>query len=153
GPGADREEQRLVVACVGVEELVAGFRRRAGPDRGDEPLRGADVPVPATTTMTVRGRADRDVVGLVPVDEVVPALVTGPGPVRDLVPVEPGAPEHVVGDLVLLRLVVVVGRAARTHGDVLPERRPRLDGQRVGTDVLGPEGERGIEGAAPVVDR
>ena len=96
----------------GIEHLVAGFDRRPGPDRGDVALRGAEVPPPAAVEVPVRGGADREVVTLVPVEDVVPALATGSGPVRDLVPLVPGAAQDVVGDLVLLGLVVVVGRPA-----------------------------------------
>ncbi len=152
-PGANRQEQRLLDPRFGIEHLVAGFDRRPGPDRGDVALRGAEVPPPAAVEVPVRGRADREVVTLVPVEEVVPALATGSGPVRDLVPLVPGAAQDVVGDLVLLGLVVVVGRPAPAARDVLAERCARFDGQRVRAHVVGLEPEDTIEAAAPVVDR
>ena len=102
--------------------------------------------------MPVGGTADRGVVTLLPVQEVVAALVAGAGPVRDLVPGKTGRLEAVVGDLVLQRLVVVVGGDALPRRHRLAERRARFDGQRVRADVGRAQRERGIERGLPVGD-
>ena len=92
------ELQALEPATVGVEPLVGRLGRAALLDRGDVALGGAQVPPAATVAVAVGGAADAEVLALRPVEEVVAALVAGPGPVRDLVPGEPGRAQPLVGD-------------------------------------------------------
>ena len=93
--------------------------------------------------------AHAQVLALAPVVLVVPALVAGARPVRDLVPGQPGALEHRVGDLVASGLYVIVRVAIR----VTPQRRAGLCLQGVGTYVRGSrvETEDSLEGRRPVV--
>ena len=77
--------------------------------------------------MSVRGTTEAEVVALLPVQEVVSALVTGPRPVRDLVPVEPSSTQPLVGEQVLVRLVIVVGMTraiVRRYRDMRAGARP-----------------------------
>ena len=109
-----------------VEDLAPGLGTGAGGDRGDVALGRAHVPPPATGLVAVGRAADRGVVAALPVQEVVAALVAGTGPVRHLVPGQPGGGEAVVGDLVLGGLVVVVGGGARARGDGLARAGCRI---------------------------
>ena len=84
--GAEAELQALEAAAVGVEPLVGGLGRAALLDRVDVALGRAQVPEPAAGAVGVGGAADPEVLALGPVEEVVPALVAGLRPVRDLVP-------------------------------------------------------------------
>ncbi len=132
---------------------MSGLRRSASADPVDVALRGADVPPSTAGAVPMRGASHREVVALSPVDVVVAALLTRSSPVRDLVPVETRGGELGVGQLVLERLVVVVGR-----GDLAPDhpavkRRAGLHRQRVGADVPRFELERAVERRFPVVDR
>ena len=86
---------------------------------------------PAVAGMRVGRTSEPAVVALGPVELVVAALGTGSGPVRDLVPLQPGGGQQLVGELVLLGLVVGVGVAGR----IACQRRPGFDGQGVGADV------------------
>ena len=143
--------QRLDRPRAVVEHLLGGERRPPRLDRRDVPLGRAHVP-PATAGQVRVGRAaDPAVVALGPVEEVVAALVAGPGPIRDLVPRQPGRAEDSVGGQVLAGLVVVVGMASRIGG----ERRAGLDGEGVRADVRRwrVQREDGVERAPPVVGR
>ena len=99
--------------------------------------------------MAMRGTAKADVVTLVPVEDVVPALVPGAGPVADLIVREPGGGEQIVGELVLVGQVVVVGMALGLGG----QRGSELDRERVGGDVGRVEYQHPFEGGAPVGER
>ena len=63
-------------------------------DRGDVALGRAHVPPAPAVGVAVRRAADAEVLALAPVQQVVPALLAGPRPVRDLVPLEPGGAEQ-----------------------------------------------------------
>ena len=76
--------------CSGVELLAARLGRAPGLDGVDVALGRTHVPPARAGAVRVRGRADADVVALLPVEVVVPALVPGPGPVGDLLPVVAG---------------------------------------------------------------
>ena len=89
----------------------------------------------------MRGATEAEVLRAAPAGEVVATLVAGPGPVRDLVPAEPGGAERLVDEFVARGLDVVVGVAVR----VPAERRRGLDGERVGADVR----RRRFEGDEP----
>ena len=100
----------------------------AGADPSDVALRGGDVGEAPPGEVAVRRASEAEVVALPPAGEVVPALVARRGPVRDLVPGQPGGAEFLVDEGVASRLDVVVGVAAR----IPAERRPGLDGEGVG---------------------
>ncbi len=134
---------------VGGETLLPGDRRAPGRDGVDVAIGGADVPPPVPVAVGVRGRPDAEVVPLAPVQLVVPAPVSRPGPVGDLLPAVPGGREHLLGDRVAAGLCVLVGMEARRAR----QGRARLDRQRVGAQVRGRRGpgqDLG-EAAAPVV--
>ncbi len=99
--------------------------------------------------MRVGGAAEAAVVLLSPVEHVVPALVAGQRPVRDLVVGQTGRGEQLVDQLVLVGLVVVVGMTVRLRG----QRRAGLDRERVGGHVGRVELDDRLDRAAPVVDR
>ncbi len=144
-----RQLQALDPAGLVVELLEPAFGRAPGRDRIDVALGRADVP-PATAGQVRVGRApEPPVVALGPVEEVVPALEARSGPVRDLVPAEPGPPEQLVGQQVLVGLVVVIGVAGRVGG----QRGAGLDGERVRAHVRRLERDHPLEREAPVVDR
>ena len=104
-PGAQGQGERLGRLFLPVEPLLPRLRRDAGADGLDVALRGAQVPeapgVLGAPRVAVGRAADRGVVALAPVQEVVAALLARPGPVRDLVPGAARRGEHVVGELVL----------------------------------------------------
>ena len=66
-------------------------------------------PPPPPGAVRMGRAAEPDVVVLSPVEQVVAALVSRAGPVRDLVVGQPGASQQLVGELVLVRLHVVIG--------------------------------------------
>ena len=105
----------------------------------------------------------------VPVDEVVPALVPGPRPVRDLVAAEPGRTQPLDRQPVLLGRAVLVllrgspspasdGRPARV-GRWSPERPGQplvvrvVQRQGVRGDVVGRQGKGGVQRRRPRVRR
>src|SRR5207249_4821874 len=78
----------------------------------------ARVPPAHTVAMRVRADAQADVLALVPVEKVVPALETGTCPVGDLVVVEASGSQHRGGELVLFGKVVLIrlSHAAARYG-------------------------------------
>src|SRR5205085_8014570 len=103
----------------------------------------------AAVDVRVGGAADSPVVALRPIQQIVTALVAGPGPVGDLVALEPGGGEGGLGRQVLGRLVVVVGVPAAVGG----QWRARLHGEGVGAEVGRLEGEGAFERRRPVERR
>src|SRR5690606_14264262 len=106
---ADPQHHILEVACAGVGPLTVGTR--ALPRREPSGVGGGmlDVPPALAVEEGVRPRTDPPPLAAVPVAGVVPAwrgLVASP--VRQLVPVQPGRGEQVVGQQVLVRGLVVV---------------------------------------------
>ena len=77
GPRCARRPASSVSPAASVE--------RPARDRGDVALGRAQVPPPPAGAVRVGGAAEPEVVVLAPVEEVVAALVAGPGPVRHLV--------------------------------------------------------------------
>ena len=94
---------------VGVEVLGGTLGRLPRLDEFDVAIGRPHVPEPPAVPVGVGGTPEAEVVALGPVQQVVPALVAGAGPVGDLVVGEPGRPEAFVDQLVLVGLVVVVG--------------------------------------------
>ena len=137
-PGPQRELETLDPLRLGVELLAAALRRpaRRRPPRCS--ARRAHVPPPTPGLVRVGGTADPEVVALVPVEEVVAALVAGSAQLEISYHASPPRREQRVGELVLVGLVVVVGMARRIGG----QRRAGLDGQRVGADVRRIERQR-----------
>ena len=72
-----REREGLELALLGRELLPAGLGRAAGGHGVDVAVGRAHVPPARAGAVRVGGRADADVVALVPVEVVVPALVAG----------------------------------------------------------------------------
>ena len=141
-PVAGPQHQREPLSLPGsrIEPLIACLGRLTGCHRRQVPIRRADVPPAAGPPVThhgvaVRRTANTGVFTLLPVEDVVTALLAGQGPVRDLVPVEAGGAEPVVGDLVLRGLVVVIGALPLPGRDRTPERGRGLHGERVCTHV------------------
>ena len=68
--------------------------------------------------MRVGARADAPPVVTPPIPEVVPAcLLRRPRPVADLVPLQPGGAQQIVGELVLVGQIVVVRLVDLTSAD------------------------------------
>src|SRR5215212_5342979 len=80
----------------------------AGLDPGEVVLRRADVPPAARLAVAVRPRAEAQVRSALPVPQVVPALVAGLRPVRDLVVDVAGRREHVARGREHVRLQIGV---------------------------------------------
>src|SRR5690606_37777207 len=99
-----------------VEVLPGRLGGPAGAHRLDVALGGPQVPPAPAPAVGVGGAAEPQVVALLPVEEVVAALVAGPGPVRDLVAGQAGGGEQLAGEQVLVGLVVVVGVAGGVGG-------------------------------------
>ena len=104
--------------------------------------------------MAVRARPDAPPVRPRPVGDVVaaPGLLRA-RPVAHLVPPEPRGGEQLVGELVLVGLVVVLRRGHDPAAHLGRELGAVLDDERVGRDVVGLEGDGGLEAAAPVLER
>ena len=151
-PGA--EQHPLVVALLVGEHLPSGGRRLP---RGEARRirRGVlDVPPPHSADVAVGAWADAPPVAAAPVPLVVAApQLRRPRPVAHLVPLVARGGEHLVGQLVLVGLVIVLGRRDLPATDLDGEPGPLLDDQGVGGDVVGLEGDGGVEAAPPVVQR
>src|ERR1041384_4412116 len=102
GARAGRAADRLGGAGLGREHLATRFAANVPLDRIDVPLGCTHRPPPPPAGVAVRRTPDAEVVAARPVELVVATRAPGPRPVRDLVPLEPGATEEVVGDGVLL---------------------------------------------------
>ena len=125
----------------------AAWSRRRGPHRPPRWIRPlsierdvavgrADVPPPPAVAVRVGGAADALVLAHRPVEEVVPALVAGAGPVGDLVPAEPGRAEPSSATRYLSAWSSSSGwRAGSSASGV-----PGLDGEGVGRHVRRVEG-------------
>ena len=112
-PGAQGQGERLELALVGRQLLAPALGRAPGLDGGQVALGRAHVPPAHPGAVRVGGRADAEIVALLPVEVVVPALVAGAGPVGDLLPAVAGGLEHGVGPLVAPGQRVLVGVAPR----------------------------------------
>ena len=139
---------RRTVAGEGATVLVEARSASRLPVPGpllDVPVGGAHVPPAPPGAVRVGRAAVAEVLALAPVQLVVPALVAGTGPVRDLVVAQPGRGEQLVGELVLRRLPVVVGMPGRVvgegcaglHGEAVRAHVRRVELEHRGWERLG----------------
>ena len=143
GVQAQAEDERLGGRGVGVERLAVppGGSRPVG-QRRDVAVQARGVPAPGHAIEGVRAGPDRLVRPALPVGQVVPALVPGPRPVRDLVAAEPGVGQGHDGVVVLGRGAVLVlpgADAARASGArpcVVGRWSPSGAGQALGIGVV-----------------
>ena len=151
-PDPHLEQHPLHVPGLGVEHLARV--RRADTCR--EPVavrRGVlDVPPPHAADVGVGARPDAPPVRPGPVAEVVAAACAPrrARPVGDLVPLEAGGGEEVVGGGVLVRQVVLVRHRQLTALHPPGECGAVLHDQGVRRDVVGLAREGGLDGRRPV---
>src|SRR5262245_25306576 len=79
--GAQGQLQPFEAPCLRVERLAGGGGRLPRLEERDVALGCADVPPAPAALVGVGGAAEAEVVALTPVEKVVAALVTRPGPV------------------------------------------------------------------------
>src|SRR6185503_5649563 len=109
--------EALDAAGFVVELLACRLRRLARLHGRDVALGGAHVPPAVTVVVGVGSRTETAVVALLPVEDVVAALMSGDGPIADLVVREPGRGQQIVSQLVLVREIVIVGMASGILGE------------------------------------
>src|SRR5580704_3723973 len=162
---AQPEHDPLLLAHLGTHRLRAGYGELPiadGPTvRGDPP----PVPVPDRDCTRFDVEADRRsrrrrevtvcpdtrgrVVPVVPVDEVVAALLPAEGEVADLVLGVAGALQHLDGDAVLAHRASALDRSDQPPSHAGVQRRPGLNGQFVARDMGWPRRDHTLEGAPP----
>ena len=147
------EEHLLEVGVGRLELLGATDRQLAALDHRQVLLGRTDVPRPPAVAVPVRARAEPDVGPPLPVPEVVPALVAGPRPVRDLVVAVAGLAEQAARRLEHVGLQVGVRRRHVAARHLAAERRRRLDRERVRADVRRRQRDRLLERPLPRLDR
>src|SRR5512139_2820363 len=104
-----------------------------------------DVPPSGRLYVAMRAGAGAPPLAAVPIAHVVPALTAGPALVGHLIPVEAGRAQTFVGKLVAVREDIVVGRRHLAAAHTAAHRRPLLDGQRIGRDVINASFDGGVD--------
>ena len=149
-----KSEEHLLEVGVGRLQLLGSTDGQlAALDHRQVLLRRTDVPRPPAVAVPVRARAEPEVGPPLPVPEVVPALVAGPRPVRDLVVAVAGLAEQAARRLEHVGLQVGVRRRHVAARHLAAERGRRLDRERVRTDVRRRQRDRLLERPLPRLDR
>ncbi len=151
---AEPEEYLLQVGVARVERFAAPDRQLPRLHALQVRLGRAHVPPAAVVAVGMRSGAEAHVRPPLPVAEVVKAPVPGPGPVRDLVVAgsrRRARSSQASWYMSACRSGSGAGRAPAAT--CRPERRRRLDRERVRAHVLGREHDRLAERALPRLDR
>src|SRR5664279_6481934 len=99
---------------------------------------------------TVGAGTDPPPVRALPVTEVVPAGMTGPAPVADLIPPEAGGGQGVISLLVALGEIIVLRRLHLAAGDSPSQAGAAFDDEGVGRYVVGVGRDRRVQAGLPV---